>query len=173
MNTWYEAKIRYTKQLENGTFKKVLEPYLVSAMSFTDAETRIYEELGTLIKGEFKITSCKEIKYDDVVVYDDVDYWFEGKLRINIASIDSEKEKLTTIKVLVSGSEIDDAFENLKEIAKKYLTDVEIVGLSKTQIIDVFPFKETESNDEVEQIDLDKLEPTENEIAEVYFEDTE
>jgi hypothetical protein len=46
MNSWFTVKVKYTRQLENGTFKRVSEPYLLAAMSFTDAEARIYEELG-------------------------------------------------------------------------------------------------------------------------------
>ncbi len=42
MNSWFTVKVKYTKQLENGTFKRVSEPYLLAAMTFTDAEARIY-----------------------------------------------------------------------------------------------------------------------------------
>ena len=47
MNSWFKVKVKYTKQLESGSFKRVSEPYLLSATTFTDAEARIYEELGT------------------------------------------------------------------------------------------------------------------------------
>jgi hypothetical protein len=56
MNSWFTVKVKYTKQLENGTFKRVSEPYLLAAMTFTDAEARIYEELGSSIRGEFQVT---------------------------------------------------------------------------------------------------------------------
>ena len=38
MHTWFECKIRYEKVMENGMNKKVTEPYLVDALSFTEAE---------------------------------------------------------------------------------------------------------------------------------------
>ena len=44
MHTWFECKIRYEKTMENGMNKKVTEPYLVDALSFTEAEARIIEE---------------------------------------------------------------------------------------------------------------------------------
>ena len=45
MHTWFECKIRYEKVMENGMQKKVTEPYLVDALSFTEAEARIIEEM--------------------------------------------------------------------------------------------------------------------------------
>ena len=45
MHTWFECKIRYEKVMENGMNKKVTEPYLVDALSFTEAEARIIEEM--------------------------------------------------------------------------------------------------------------------------------
>ena len=44
MHTWFECKIRYEKVMENGMQKKITEPYLVDALSFTEAEARIIEE---------------------------------------------------------------------------------------------------------------------------------
>ena len=38
MNEWFECKVRYEKTLENGLVKKVTEPYLVDALSFTEAD---------------------------------------------------------------------------------------------------------------------------------------
>lgn len=63
MNNLFLVKVKYTKQLENGTFKRVSEPYLLAAMTFTDAEARIYEELGYVIKGEFAVTNIARADY--------------------------------------------------------------------------------------------------------------
>lgn len=48
MHTWFECKIRYEKTMDNGMNKKVTEPYLVDALSFTEAEARIIEEIHPL-----------------------------------------------------------------------------------------------------------------------------
>ena len=53
MTNWFECKVSYEKMLENGTQKKVTEPYLVDALSFTEAEARIIEEIRPFITGEF------------------------------------------------------------------------------------------------------------------------
>ena len=49
MASWFECKIRYDKTQENGSIKKVTEPYLVDALSFTEAEARIIEEQSPCI----------------------------------------------------------------------------------------------------------------------------
>ena len=54
MHTWFECRIRYEKVVENGMQKKVTEPYLVDALSFTEAEARIIEEMTPFISGEFQ-----------------------------------------------------------------------------------------------------------------------
>ena len=156
MNNWYQVKVKFTKQLENGTFKRVSEPYLINAMSFTDAESRAYEELGAMIRGEFSITGCNPKNFADVVAYDDVDYWFEGVVKFQ--SIEDEKSKAVTQKILVSGADISDAFDNIKENCEKFMSDYEIVGISKSSIIDVFPFRDNGEGDTIEDEILDSNE---------------
>ncbi len=68
MNSWFTVKVKYTKQLDNGTFKRVSEPYLLAAMTFTDAEARIYEELGALIRGEFIVTGISRTDIHDISI---------------------------------------------------------------------------------------------------------
>ena len=62
MHTWFECKIRYEKTMENGMQKKVTEPYLVDALSFTEAEARIIEEMTPFITGEFTVSDIKRAK---------------------------------------------------------------------------------------------------------------
>lgn len=61
MSKWFECKVRYDKTQENGTIKKVTEPYLVDALSFTEAEARIIEELTPYISGEFEVAGIKPV----------------------------------------------------------------------------------------------------------------
>lgn len=49
MNEWFECSVRYEKTLENGMQKYVSEPYLVEAISFTEAEQRFIEEIQPFI----------------------------------------------------------------------------------------------------------------------------
>ncbi len=66
MHTWFECKIRYEKVMENGMNKKVTEPYLVDALSFTEAEARIIEEITPYISGEFTVSDIRRANYSEL-----------------------------------------------------------------------------------------------------------
>ena len=63
MHTFFEVRVRYEKTMENGTDKQVTEPYLVDALSFTEAEARIIEEMKPFISGDFKVKAVKPVSY--------------------------------------------------------------------------------------------------------------
>jgi hypothetical protein len=52
---WFLCKIRYEKVMEDGLQKKVTEQYVVDALSFTEAEARIMEQMSQYISGEFEV----------------------------------------------------------------------------------------------------------------------
>jgi hypothetical protein len=64
--TWYECKIKYRKTDETGGQKITTEPYLVDALSYTEAESRINEEMSAYISEEFKITNIKVANYAEI-----------------------------------------------------------------------------------------------------------
>ena len=53
------------KQWKTAKFKKVAEPYLVDALSFTEAEARTIEEVTPFISGEFTIMAMKRAAYSE------------------------------------------------------------------------------------------------------------
>ena len=145
MNKWYVVKIKYTKQADSGEFKKVTEPYLVSAMSFTDAEARIYEELGSIIRGEFTVTGVTPKNYEDVFTYETADeYWWEVQVKMQDANLDSDKIKMVTNTYLVSAETLPDAVDNITESLNGSVMDMTIVGVKSSPIVDIFPYKEIE-----------------------------
>ena len=93
MNSWFTVKVKYTKQLENGSLKRVNEPYLLAAMTFTDAEARIYEELSAMIRGEFMVTGITRTDLQDIFQYEDSANWFKCKITYGVDEEDGEKKK--------------------------------------------------------------------------------
>lgn len=71
MHTWFLCKIRYEKIDSDGVNKKVTEPYLVDALSFTEAEARIIEETTPFITGEFTVTDIKRANYSELFPSDE------------------------------------------------------------------------------------------------------
>lgn len=143
MNTWFTVKVKYTKQLEDGTFKRVSEPYLVAAMTFTDAEARIYEELGSLIRGEFVVTGITRTDFHDIFHYEDADVWYKCKITYEAGGDGGEegaKAKKVSQNFLVTAHSVKDASDRLKESLSGMIIDYIQKSVVESPIIDVFPF---------------------------------
>ena len=63
---WFICKIRYEKVMEDGLQKKVTEQYVVDALSFTEAETRITATMSTCISGEFEVVEIDRCVFKEV-----------------------------------------------------------------------------------------------------------
>lgn len=50
-STYFECKVSFEKIMEDGKQKTVTEAYLVDALSFSEAEARIIEEVAPFISG--------------------------------------------------------------------------------------------------------------------------
>jgi len=142
MNTWFTVKVKYTKQLEDGGFKKVSEPYLLAAMTFTDAEARIYEELGSIIRGEFVVTGISRTEIHDIFMYDDIDTWYKCKVTYENFEIDSDKGKKVSQNFLVSAGSVKEAFERISESLKDMMVDIQIPSIVLSPIVEIFPYPE-------------------------------
>lgn len=143
MNSWFTVKVKYTKQLEDGTFKRVSEPYLVAAMTFTDAEARIYEELGSLIRGEFMVTGITRTDFHDIFHYEDADVWYKCKITYEAGGDGGEegaKAKKVSQNFIVTAHSVKDAYERLKESLGGMMIDYMIPSITISPIVDVFPF---------------------------------
>jgi hypothetical protein len=67
---WFETKIKYEKTMEDGLTKKVTEQYVVDALSFTEAERRIIEEMTNYISGAFDVADIKKATYKEIFFSD-------------------------------------------------------------------------------------------------------
>ena len=142
MHTWFECKIRYEKTMENGMVKKVNEPYLVDALSFTEAEARIIEEISPFVTGEFTVSDIKRANYSELFPSEEEadDKWFKCKLIFIMLDEKSGAEKKTSTQVLVQAADLRDAVKKLDEGMKGTMADYQIGMVSETPIMDVYPF---------------------------------
>ena len=145
INSWFTVKVKYTKQFQNGTLKRVSEPYLLGALSFTDAEARIYEELGTRIRGEFHILGITRTEIQDIFAYDDTGIWYKCKISYLVENDENEKQKKISQQFLVEADSIKEAYDRLKESLSSMGVDFEIPSILLSPIIDIFPNDETRS----------------------------
>jgi len=140
MYNWFECKVNYDKTLENGTQKKVTEPYLIDALSFTEAEARIIEELKPYISGEFTIADIKRAKLSELFFNEEGDRYFKAKIYFITLDEKSGTEKKTAAQMLVQASDIEEALTVLKKGMSTTLADYTIASLTETALMDVFPY---------------------------------
>ena len=143
MHTWFETKIRYEKTMENGMNKRVTEPYLVDALSHTEAENRIIEEMTPYISGEFEVAAVRKVKYTELFFSEDTaaDRWYKVKLGFITLDEKSGSEKKTYTNVLVQAADLRDAVKRLDEGMKGTMADYIIVSVAETAIMDVYPYE--------------------------------
>ena len=143
MHTWFECKIRYEKVMENGMNKKVTEPYLVDALSFTEAEARIIEEITPFISGEFTVSDIKRANYSELFTSDEdaADRYFKCKLVFITLDEKSGAEKKTSTNILVQAADLRDAVKKLDDGMNGTMADYQISSISETAIMDIYPYE--------------------------------
>ena len=109
MALWFECKVRYDKMQENGMVKKVNEPYLVDALTFTEAEARIIEEMKPFISGEYSISSEKKTRISEIFFNEGADRYYLVKVNFITLDENSGVEKKTVSQILVQASDFEDA----------------------------------------------------------------
>lgn len=146
-SNWFECKVQYDTVTENGSNKKVSELYAVDAVSFTEAEKIMIDEMSCYIKGDFEVSDIKKAKYKEVFFSDieSADRYYKVKLQFITIDEKTAKEKRTNVMYLVQAENIKDALKNLDEVMKTSLSDYESVEIKETKIFDAIEYRERNS----------------------------
>lgn len=139
---WFEAKVKYMKVGEDGRERKVSEMYLLDAMSYTEAESRIVSEMEMIVKGDYYIASLKKSNISEVVTSEDEtdDRWYKAKIAIIDADEVSGKEKSSYQYYLVAAADTNRALENIEKALATFVVPYEVAGINDTKFMDVFPY---------------------------------
>ena len=179
MSTYFEIGIRYDKILENGMQKKVTEQFMVDALSFTEAESRIIEEMQPYITGDFMVATIKRANINEIVIDEmgiasatdaDVqkftnanskatgyaDKWYKAKLYFIALDEKSGKEKKTSFYLLVNAGSVNAAHDVIVNHMKGSMQDYEIANIDETNILDVFFYDDTNLQTKKEKRDTAK-----------------
>ena len=143
VSKYYEVKIQYHKMQEDGKEKKVTEQYVVEALSFTEAESRIIEEMTPYISGEFDVVSEKIAPYNEIFLSDrtDDDKWFISKVGFITLDERTDKEKKQTFRYLVQAATSELALDYTKEMFSHGMSDYSIEAVQDTPTLDVFLYE--------------------------------
>lgn len=137
---FYECTVRYKRVLDDGRQKKVSEKYLVEAMSFCEAETRIMEEVAQYISGEFEVTVIHPQKFD--AIYESKNAkaknWYKGQISFFYIDERTGREKNAHETLIVRAKDFDDARNVIEEGMKGSMTDWKKTVLRETEIVDFY-----------------------------------
>ncbi|MDR1335442.1 MAG: DUF4494 domain-containing protein [Tannerella sp.] len=140
MNNWFECKVSYEKTADSGMMKKVREPYLVDALSFTEAEARIIEELRPYISGEFTVADIKRARFSELFFNPEGDRYYKVKVFFITLDEKSGAEKKTATQMLAQASTVKEALDVVEAGMKGTMADYVIASVVETALIDIFPF---------------------------------
>ncbi|MBR6261969.1 MAG: DUF4494 domain-containing protein [Prevotella sp.] len=140
---WFETKIRYEKTMDDGLQKKVTEQYTVDALSFTEAESSITEEMSSYISGEYEVSDIKKAAYKEVFFSenDSDDRWYKAKLQFITIDEKTQKEKRSNVYYLVQAATLPGAVGHIEEVMGTTAIDYVIASVAETLIMDVFEHK--------------------------------
>lgn len=141
MHNWFQCKVKYERNGEDGSVVKVSEAYLVDAMSFTEAEKRINEEMKPFISGEFLVADIKRARIAELFADENGDKWYRCK--VNFISLDEEKgvEKRVASTMFAQASTLKDALAVLEKGMQGTMADFEIAAITETNVMDIFVYK--------------------------------
>ena len=146
---WFECKVQYEKVMEDGLQKKVKELYTVDALSFSEAETRIIEEMSAYISGEYEVIDIKKAKYKEIFFSDDpmADRFYKAKLQFITIDEKTEKEKRQNVLYLVQAGSLNGALKNIDEVMGGTMIDYASVEIKETTLMDVIEYKSMNSGE--------------------------
>ena len=149
---WFECKVQYEKTMEDGLQKKVTETYTIDALSFTEAEQRIMEELSAYISGEFDIKDIKIAPYKEIFFCDEdmADRWYKTKLQFITIDEKTAKEKRSNVNYLVQAGTLKGAVNNIESVMGTTMIDYVIATVAETTLMDVFEYAKKEQSDKPE-----------------------
>lgn len=140
MAQWIEVKVRYDKMTDSGKTVKVTDPYLVDAVSCTEAEARVVEEMTSFVN-DFNVLNVGKTKISEIFWDETGDRFY--KVKVNFITIDEKSgvEKRKASFILVQASTFTDALANFNKGMKGTMADYEIEAITETKIVDVYRYQ--------------------------------
>lgn len=140
MAEWFETKVKFLRQMDNGLIKSITEQYLVDSMSFTEAEGRVMTEAGEGMR-EVTVVSIKRSSIKETVLYGDSDLFFKVKVAYELMDEETEKAKKVNTYLLVNANDAKEAYERTQEHLKEMLVPLSIVSIAESPIIEVYQYQ--------------------------------
>lgn len=146
MQTWFESKVKYSKVSQTGKDQMVTESFLLDAVSYTDAETRIIRKMQEMVRGgEFQIVDIKKSRIAEVFPFEDGEWWFKATINLVTVDEDAGKEKKMRTYYLIMADDLKEALARLEKSLEFLVIPYVVSALAVSTIVDVFPYEASES----------------------------
>jgi hypothetical protein len=149
MQNWFECKMAYVKIDDDGRERKVSEVYLLDAVSYTDAEARIVQQIQTMVRGEFVVKKITPSNIIEVFPHESGEWWYKAKIAIVTIDENAGKEKKINQYFLVAADDIKQALQRLEDGLSYILVPYQVTSITLSNIVDVFPYFEDDVNKQI------------------------
>ena len=136
---YFECKVRYQREIGEGKLQKQNDTYLIEAVSFGDAETRVLEEVRPFVfmGQDVEMKTIRKVNYNEVLQNPQGHFWFKAKVVLTTIDESAGKEKKIQTQILVQDVDMESAYKAVNQLMKNSITDYEITNLQVTNIVDV------------------------------------
>ena len=141
MAEMFECKVSYNNENEEGKITKIKEEYLVDAVSFIEAETRLTEKVSEFLPGEFHVEAIKREKVSEIIKIDGGTIWFKNKVEFNFVD-DNGKTKKSKVIIYLQSADIKNVAGELAAKLSDSTIDYNIRSITKTNILNVFEYND-------------------------------
>ncbi|MBO0947341.1 DUF4494 domain-containing protein [Fibrella forsythiae] len=159
MPTWFIGSIRYQQQDDSVAvdtrkgadaprLKTIKESYLIDAVSYTDAEARLYRIVADNTP-DFEIVSIRPMRLSDVFHIEGGDNWYKVKGFYMTETAKGVAKKVNNV-MLINAASLKEAHERITEQLSSMLVPVEITDINLTPILEVVPHDALEDEKPVE-----------------------
>lgn len=146
MDQYFSAKVKYQKLDEHGKQVRVNENYLVEAINFTEAETRIFEIMEQYGNDNILVSGITKTNFSEIINYEDGQYWYQAKITWEEFDENSGKLSKVTNYFLVAANDVKQCYERLEDNLDNLAVPFDIRSISLSPILDVFPLVSEENN---------------------------
>jgi hypothetical protein len=142
MKTWYECKVKFLQISENGSEKKVTRILFVDAVSFTDAETRVFNIMAEITRNDFQVMNIKKSNISDFILNSNGSFFYKAKISFIILDEDEGKEKKVNKYLLLAADDLNEAQLYLNRSLSEILSPYVILSISLSPIWDIYPLND-------------------------------
>lgn len=140
---WFECKVKFDKEIEEGKIISTSESYMLEAASYSDAENRVIEEVRPFVgvATQFEVATIRRVKYADIHFSNNEEdsYWFKIKIIDKIFDEEKGTERKIATNELFQASDLPEAIKYAQKYMDTTSRTYELASVNITPLMDVMP----------------------------------